>query len=75
MILCEWKNFSTDTETYTLELFEQLVEDEFEAMLIEEGNDIPSYVWTSNFVCIIKVNTRMFSDIQITKIQRNPVCE
>lgn len=75
MILCEWKDFSTDAEIYSLEVFEELVGDEFEAMLIDEGESIPSYIWTSNFVCIIKQNSRMYNDISITKIQRNPVCE
>lgn len=74
MILCDWKDFSTDTELYTQEIFEELVGDEFEAMMIEDG-DIPSYVWTVNFVCILKKNTRMYHDISITKIPRNPVCE
>ncbi|WP_078549918.1 hypothetical protein [Litchfieldia alkalitelluris] len=75
MILCEWKDFSTDTETYTLEAFEELIGDEFEAMMIEEGKTIPSYVWTTNFVCLLKQNTRMYNDISITKILRNPACE
>jgi hypothetical protein len=75
MILCEWKDFSTDTETYTLENFEELVGDEFEAMMIEDGQTIPSYIWTTNFVCLLKQNTRMYNDISITKILRNPVCE
>ncbi|WP_078553989.1 hypothetical protein [Bacillus alkalicellulosilyticus] len=75
MILCEWKNFSTDTETYTQDVFEELVEDEFEAMMFEEGTDFPAYIWTVNYVCLIKKNTRMISDIQITKIHRNPVCQ
>ncbi len=75
MILCEWKDFSTDTETYTLEIFEELVGDEFEAMMIEDGQTIPSYIWTANFVCLLKKNSRMYNDISITKIFRNPVCE
>ncbi|MFC4319922.1 hypothetical protein [Litchfieldia salsa] len=75
MILCEWKDFSTDTETYTLENFEEIVGDEFEAMMIEDGKTIPSYIWTTNFVCLLKQNTRMYNDISITKILRNPVCE
>ena len=74
-IVCEWRDFSTDTETYTQELFEDLVGDEFDAMMFEsEDHDIPSYIYTVNFVCIIKKNTRMISDISITKIPRNPGC-
>lgn len=75
MILCEWKNFSTDTETYTQEFFEQQVEDEFEAMMLENNATIPSYIWTVNFVVIIKSNSRMYHDISFIKIPRNPVCE
>lgn len=75
MILCEWKDFSTDTETYTQQMFEEVVGDEFDAMMIEEGKEIPSYIWTVNYVCSIKPNSKMYSDISITKIRRNPVCE
>jgi hypothetical protein len=75
MILCEWRDFSTDTDTYTKEHFEELVGDEFEAMMVEDGKQIPSYIWTSNFVCLLKVNSKVYNDISITKIFRNPVCE
>jgi len=75
MIHCEWQDFSTDTETYTKEHFEELVGDEFEAMMIEKGKYIPSFIWTTNFVCLLKQNTRVLNDISIIKILRNPVCE
>lgn len=75
MILCQWKDFSTDTENYSQQMFEELVGDEFDAMMFEEGKEIPSYIWTVNYVCIIKENSRAYKDISITKIQRNPVCE
>jgi hypothetical protein len=75
-LYCEWRPFSTDTENYTQETFEELVGDEFEAMMFEkEDQEIPSYIWTVNFVCIIKRSTRMINDISITKIPRNPACE
>jgi len=75
-LFCEWRSFSTDTETYTQETFEDLVGDEFEAMMFEkEDQEIPSYIWTINFVCIIKRSTRMINDISVTKIPRNPACE
>ncbi|MFA9558614.1 hypothetical protein ACERII_15000 [Evansella sp. AB-rgal1] len=73
-LICEWVDFTTDTETYTQEIFEDLVGDEFEAMMFED-QDIPSYIWTTNFVCIIKRSTRMINDISINKIPRNPACE
>ncbi|KYD27497.1 hypothetical protein B4109_3115 [Geobacillus stearothermophilus] len=37
--------------------------------------DIPSYIWTANYVVIVKRNTRMYNDISFEKIPRNPVCE
>ena len=36
MMYCEWKSFSTDTETYTQEIFEETVGDEFEAMMFKD---------------------------------------
>ncbi|KMY57503.1 hypothetical protein NSQ51_08300 [Geobacillus sp. FSL K6-0789] len=75
MLVCEWRNFSTDAETYTLELFEEMIGDEFEAMMFEDDQDIPSYIWTANYVVIVKRNTRMYNDISFEKIPRNPVCE
>ena len=33
MMLCEWRTFSTDSETYSQETFEKAVGDEFEAMI------------------------------------------
>ncbi|ADU29067.1 hypothetical protein [Evansella cellulosilytica] len=75
-MLCEWVSFSTDTEMYTQDIFEDLVGDEFEAMMFEdEGHDIPSYIWTTNFVCVIKRSTRLINDISILKIPRNPGCQ
>lgn len=41
MMVCEWKTFSTDSETYSLDLFEETVEDEFEAMYFKENEEIP----------------------------------
>ncbi|GMB09806.1 hypothetical protein EDD69_10255 [Thermolongibacillus altinsuensis] len=75
MIICEWRDFSTDTETYTLESFEEMIGDQFEAMMFEDGQEIPSYIWTTSYVVIVKRNTRMYKDISFTKIPRNPVCQ
>ena len=74
MILCEWKDFSTDTEVYTQDTFENLINDEFEAMMFVEDDEIPAYIWTINYVCMVKKGTRMIADISIRKIPRNPVC-
>lgn len=75
MMLCEWKPFSTDTETYTLEAFEEQVGDEFESMMFKENETIPAYIWTVNYVIIVKRCSKMYTDISFEKIPRNPVCE
>ncbi|WP_075980235.1 hypothetical protein [Bacillus massilinigeriensis] len=75
MIICEWKTFSTDSETYTKELFEETVGDEFEAMMFREGEDIPVYIWTVNYVIIVQKNSKLFTDISFEKIPRNPYCD
>ncbi|WP_040208873.1 hypothetical protein [Neobacillus jeddahensis] len=75
MMVCEWKNFATDSETYTLEAFEEVVGDEFEAMLLKENEGIPAYIWTVNYVIIVKRYSKVLTDILFEKIPRNPVCE
>lgn len=75
MMYCEWKPFSTDMKLYTQEEFEEMIGDEFEAMMFEENEELPSIIWTCNYVCLIKKSARIINDISITKIQRNPVCE
>jgi len=75
MMICEWKTFSTDSETYTQEVFEEIVGDEFEAMLFKENEEIPAYIWTVNYVIIVKKYTKVLTDILFEKIPRNPVCE
>jgi hypothetical protein len=75
MMLCEWKPFSTDSETYTLEVFESLIGDEFEAMMFKDNEEIPAYIWTVNFCIIVKQSSKVFKDISFEKIPRNPVCE
>lgn len=74
-MICEWKTFSTDSETYTREVFEETVGDEFEAMLLKENEEIPSYIWTVNYVILVKRNSKILTDILFEKIPRNPVCE
>jgi hypothetical protein len=75
MMVCEWQDFSTDAETFTLEVFEETVGDEFEAMMFKDNEDIPSYIWTVNFVVMVKKSSRILTDITFEKIPRNPVCE
>lgn len=74
MILCNWKSFSTDTESYTLEAFEEVVGDEFEAMMFKEQDSIPTVIWTLNYVIIVKKISRITNEIYFEKIPRNPVC-
>ncbi|KGM46256.1 hypothetical protein P9D43_20290 [Neobacillus niacini] len=75
MMVCEWRSFSTDSETYTQEAFEETVGDEFEAMMFKDNENIPSYIWTVNYVIIVKKYSKVLTDISFEKIPRNPVCE
>jgi hypothetical protein len=75
MMYCEFKPFSTDTETYSQEMLEELIGDEFEAMMFKDDERIPAYIWTINFVVIVKRSTKFLTDISFEKIPRNPVCE
>ncbi|CAM3797755.1 hypothetical protein [Mesobacillus thioparans] len=75
MMYCEFKPFSTDTETYTQEMLEEQIGDEFEAMMFKDDENIPAYIWTVNFVVIVKRSTKFLTDISFEKIPRNPVCE
>jgi len=74
-MICEWKDIKTDSETYTLEEFEEAVGDSFEAMLFKEDEEIPAYIWTVNYVVIVKRYSKVLTDILFEKIPRNPVCE
>jgi hypothetical protein len=75
MMVCEWRPFSTDTETFSREAFEELIEDEFEAMMFKDTDDIPAYIWTVNYVIRVKRSSKFFTDLAFEKIPRNPVCE
>ncbi|MCM3121533.1 MULTISPECIES: hypothetical protein [unclassified Mesobacillus] len=75
MMYCEFKPFSTDTETYSQAMLEELIGDEFEAMMFKDDERIPAYIWTINFVVIVKRSTKFLTDISFEKIPRNPVCE
>ncbi|MEH6906836.1 hypothetical protein [Neobacillus drentensis] len=75
MMVCEWKTFSTDSETYSLKTFEKAVGDEFEARYLKENKKIPAYIWTVNYVIMVKKYSKILNDILFEKIPRNPVCE
>lgn len=72
MIMTSWKDFGTDSEFYTQTLFEKKLEDHFEALYLEEGKDIPSYIWTKQYVVVVKNNTRIINDVSFLKFPRNP---
>ncbi len=72
MILNEWKEFNTDAESYSQEIFEQQIGDVFEAMYMEKGHDISNYIWTKHYTVIIKPNTCVINDISFFKVPRNP---
>lgn len=74
MMLCEWKTFSTDSETYTQETFEEAVGDRFEAMMINEKEEIPAYIWTVNYLIMLKRYSHVITDISFEKLPRNPFC-
>ncbi|MFX3622750.1 MAG: hypothetical protein ACE3JP_01570 [Ectobacillus sp.] len=74
MILCEWQDFSTETETFTQEKFEEIVGDEFDAMMVDETG-FPMYIWTSNYVCIVTKRSKIVEEVEFKTIPRNPVCE
>ena len=72
LILNEWKDFGTDAAFYSLESFEKQIGDVFEAMSLEDGKEIPNYIWTKQYVVVIKPNTRMINDVSFVKVPRNP---
>ncbi|MGL4522893.1 MAG: hypothetical protein ACRCWQ_10115 [Bacilli bacterium] len=74
MLVCEWKDFQTDNEFFTKEKFERLVDDEFEAMMLDE-HGFPQYIWTDNYVVLVTVRSKIIDEIAFDKIQRNPVCK
>lgn len=74
MMVYEWKPFATDTEEYTQASFEVLVNDGFESMMFKGDDPIPSYIWTVNYVVIVKRSSKIMTDITFEKIPRNPAC-
>ncbi|MBB5174682.1 hypothetical protein [Texcoconibacillus texcoconensis] len=74
-IIFDWIDFSTDTETYSREAFENAVGDQFEAMMFDDNHEIPSFIWTLNYVCVLQNSARMINDISIKKVPRNPACK
>lgn len=71
MILTKWKEFGTDSE-YGKTIFEEQSDDNFEALYLKEGEDIPSYIWTNRYLVIVKSNMRMINNVSFLKFPRNP---
>lgn len=74
MIHCEWVDFMYENELLSEESFEELVNDTFQAIMVDENN-FPQYIWTANFVIIVTRRMKLLEEIQFRKIPRNPVCE
>ena len=74
MIFTEWKDFKTDSEYYTKKSFEEEINDRFNAMYFDAGDQLPKYIWTDHYVVMVKNNTRMINDISFIKIPRHPEC-
>lgn len=52
MIHCQWVNFHFENEVITQDRFEEMMNDHFQAMLLDETN-FPRYIWTTNFVIVV----------------------
>lgn len=74
MIHCEWVDFMYENELLSEESFEELVNDTFQAIMVDENN-FPQYIWTANFVIIVTRRMKLLEEIEFRKIPRNPVCE
>ncbi len=73
MMVYEWMPFTTDREEYTQTSFEAVISDAFESMFFAEDDPIPTYIWTVNYVVIVKRSSKIFTDITFKKVPRNPV--
>lgn len=76
MLKHEWVNFTiTDLSfneqiTYTQKDFEEMVNDKFLAVELE--NDKPNYIWTEKFVFTILKYERFMGQLAISGAPRNP---
>lgn len=74
MIRCEWIEFMYDNESLTEDEFEEMMNDTFQAMMVDENN-FPQYIWTANHVIIVTRRIKLLEEIEFKKIPRNPACE
>lgn len=74
-IVKEWTDFSVssghESQSYTQEMFEDIVGDQFVAMKVsEEGT--PQLIWTEKYVCPILFEVIEVEDIPVLIYRRNP---
>jgi hypothetical protein len=74
MIRCEWIEFMYENEPITEDRFEEMMNDTFQAMMVDEDN-FPQFIWTANYVIQVMKRVKLLEEIEFRKIPRNPVCE
>ncbi|PGL69906.1 hypothetical protein ACSBO6_12175 [Bacillus sp. AL-1R] len=73
MIHCEWIEFKIENDLMTEEKFEEMMNDTFQAMMVDENN-FPQYIWTANYVVIVTKRIKILEEVEFIQIPRNPVC-
>jgi hypothetical protein len=77
VITYQWVDFtifdlSSDEELhYTQRKFEEMVDDKFEAMELDEEG-FPKYIWTTKYVFSILTKNRLMGQLAIVGVPRNP---
>ncbi|MEH6937198.1 hypothetical protein V7056_04945 [Bacillus sp. JJ664] len=74
MMQCTWINFQLENEELTQERFEEMMDDHFQAVKLDDTG-FPQYIWTSNFVFIVIRRVKLIEEIEFKQIPRNPACE
>lgn len=74
MIHCEWIEFMYENEPITEDRFEEMMNDTFQAMMVDEDN-FPQFIWTANYVIQVMKRVKLLEEIEFRKIPRNPACE
>lgn len=74
-IVKEWTDFSVssgrDSQSYTKEMFENVVGDQFVAMKVSEKGT-PQLIWTKKYVCPILPEVIEVTDNPVLIYRRNP---
>jgi len=74
MLNCEWVEFQIENELITQDRFEEMMNDTFQAMMLDENN-FPQYIWTANFVIIVTKRFKLLEEVEFKQIPRNPACQ